>query len=129
MEGEEAGAVGSLEVKLLGKLRGLEHALTMSRLQEAQSAGPFAECTGRAVNPGSVLDPSDSVISEVRLSVSLCMRASHNHTYCADGNYIYLICCLGHCLVPLSASCMDAKPEGHTESHVNICLGDGPSEI
>ena len=39
VEGEEAGAVGSLEVKLLGKLRGLEHALTTARLQEAQSAG------------------------------------------------------------------------------------------
>ena len=39
VEGDEAGSVGSLEVKLLGKLRGLEHALTMARLQEAQSAG------------------------------------------------------------------------------------------
>ena len=55
VEGEEAGAVGSLEVKLLGKLRGLEHALTTARLQEAQSAGAVPS---NRTGPGSNVSPA-----------------------------------------------------------------------
>ena len=39
VEGDSAPGVGPLEVQLLGKLRALEHQLTMARLQEAESAG------------------------------------------------------------------------------------------
>ena len=68
VEGEEAGAVGSLEVKLLGKLRGLEHALTMARLQEAQSAGEAAD--SGCLHGGSV--------GAVAVACAVvCMMASH----------------------------------------------------
>ena len=39
VEGDSAPGIGTLEVQLLAKLRGLEHQLTMARLQEASSAG------------------------------------------------------------------------------------------
>ena len=81
VEGEEAAAVGSLEVKLLEKLRALEHQLTMARLQDAQSAGQ--SCTQGLQRGPTCSEPvegsSHPILDRTRVCVCFLKRSGLTH--------------------------------------------------